>query len=122
MTHILYFAKVTFMSQKLSKVWQGKNPQQLAVALANITNQQVMQDFLRDAMTEPEIKEISSRLEAARLLAKGTKYTEIIEKTKLSSRTVARISDWLQNGCNGYGIAIKIAETHHSHMSPARAE
>ena len=49
----------------------------------------------------------------------GIKYTEIVAKTKLSSRTIARISDWLQNGCNGYQVALQ--NIHHDHISPARA-
>lgn len=81
-----------------------------------------MQNFLRDVMTEKEIIEISSRLQAAKMLKEGKKYTEVIEKTKLSSRTVARISDWMQNGQGGYEAALKIINEHHSHISPVRAE
>ncbi|EDK72579.1 hypothetical protein TM7_0280 [candidate division TM7 genomosp. GTL1] len=74
-------------------------------------------------MTEKEINEISSRLEAAKMLDQGKKYTEIVEKTKLSSRTIARISDWMQNGCDGYSAVLGIVNTHHhGHISPARAE
>lgn len=72
-------------------------------------------------MTEKEIIEISSRFEAAKMLQQGKKYTEIIEKTKLSSRTVARISDWMQNGCGGYEAALELANAHHGHIPPARA-
>ena len=69
-----------------------------------------MQAFLRDVMTEKEIIEISARFEAARMLKSGKKYTEIVEVTKLSSRTVARISDWLKNGESGYEKAIEWVE------------
>lgn len=110
------------MSQDVTKVWKDKSAQQLAAALTAIVDKQTMQDFLRDVMTEKEIIEISSRLEAARMLQTGSKYTDIVAKTKLSSRTVARISDWLQNGCNGYQAALKIINKHHNHISPARAE
>jgi len=81
-----------------------------------------MRNFLRDVMTEKEITEISARFEAARLLSIGEKYTTISKKTKLSSRTIARISDWLQNGSNGYLPALQIAKTHHDHIPPAHAE
>ena len=108
------------MSQDVTTVWQDKSAQQLAEALMAITEKQTMQNFLRDVMTEKEIIEISSRLEAAKMLQEGKKYTDIVAKTKLSSRTVARISDWLQNGCNGYQAALNAI--HHDHMSPARAE
>ncbi len=110
------------MSQDVSKVWKDDKAQQLVEALVSISNKTTMQNFLRDVMTEKEIVEISSRFEAARMLAEGKKYTEIMAKTKLSSRTVARISDWLQNGCNGYQAALKTVNHHNSHILPARAD
>ncbi len=110
------------MSNNKTIVWRSGTAQQLAVALTDITSEKDMQNFLRDVMTEKEIIEISSRLEAARMLTEGKKYTEIVAKTKLSSRTVARISEWLQNGCNGYQAALKTINQHHSHILPARAD
>lgn len=109
------------MSDSKTTIWESEIAQQLVEALLAINNSKDMQNFLRDVMTEKEIIEISSRLEAARMLQAGSKYTDIVAKTKLSSRTVARISDWLQNGCNGYQAALKTINTHHSHMPPARA-
>lgn len=103
-------------------VWEAPSAGQLSSVLASISDAQTMQNFLRDVMTEKEIIEISARLEAAKMLQQGKKYTEIIEKTKLSSRTVARISDWMQNGQGGYKAALTIANAHHSHISPVRAE
>jgi len=105
-----------------ASVWETETAQQFAGVVAAIEDVSVMQNFLRDVMTEKEIIEISSRLEAARMLEQGKKYTEIIEKTKLSSRTVARISDWMQNGCGGYKAALKLVDAHHGHTSPASAE
>ena len=81
-----------------------------------------MRDFLRDVMTEKEIIEMSDRLEAARMLQQGKKYIEIIEATKLSSRTIARISGWMQNGESGYTAALEIVAAHHGHIPPARTE
>lgn len=108
------------MSQDVNEIWKDEKAQQLAQALLSISDKTTMQNFLRDVMTEKEITEISARLEAARMLTDGKKYTEIITKTKLSSRTVARISEWLQNGCNGYQSALN--SIHHDHTPPARAE
>lgn len=108
------------MSTDKTLVWRSETAQQLVVALVAIDDVQSMQNFLRDVMTEKEIVEISARLEAARMLQGGCKYADIVAKTKLSSRTVARISDWLQNGCNGYQDAFKTL--HHGHIPPARAE
>lgn len=122
LTLSLYFGKVSYMSKDVTKVWKDANAQQLAEALVCIDDQKTMRDFLRDVMTEKEIVEISARLEAARMLNNGDRYTDITSKTKLSSRTVARISDWLQNGSNGYEAAINTINTYHNHISPARAE
>ncbi len=108
------------MSQDASTVWNDENAQQFVEALLSIQDKLTMQSFLRDVMTKKEIVEISARFEAARMLTEGKKYTEIVAKTKLSSRTVARISEWLQNGCNGYQAALNAV--HHEHLSPARAD
>lgn len=111
------------MDTSRSTLWETEQTQQLARIFAQISTEPAMQSFLRDVMTEKEITEVSARLEAARMLAEGKKYTEIIAKTKLSSRTVARISDWLQNGEGGYKTALQLIATHHhAHLPPARAE
>jgi len=110
------------MQTTSSLVWETDTAKQFSQVAAAINDVQTMQNFLRDVMTEKEIIEISARLEAAKMLQQGKKYTEIIEKTRLSSRTVARISDWMQNGRGGYEAALKIANLHHAHMSPVRAE
>ena len=108
------------MMQDVGKVWKDENAQQLVEALLSIPDKLTMQNFLRDVMTEKEISEISARLEAARMLTDGRRYTDIVAKTKLSSRTVARISEWLHNGCNGYQAALNTI--HHDHMSPVRVD
>ncbi len=110
------------MTQEVDQLWNAPTTAQLAQVLAVIADQKNMQDFLRDVLTEKEIIEISSRLEAAKMLQSGKKYAEIIDQTKLSSRTVARISDWLQNGQGGYQAALKIVNAQQSHIPPASAE
>lgn len=102
------------------KIWNTPQSQQFARVLRDITDDATMRDFLRDVMTEKEIIEMSARLEAARLLSSGEKYTSISQQTKLSSRTIARISEWLQNGTSGYKAAIAIMQHHHEHLPPVR--
>ena len=109
------------MKRSAVTVWKIDIAEQLAQALLSIDDTQTMQSFLRDVLTEKEIIEISSRLEAARLLRKGTKYMDVIRATKLSSTTVARISEWLQGGCGGYAKVLAKLEAHRSHTPPARA-
>ncbi len=111
------------MIKEVNRVWNTDSAQQLARVMTSISDKADMQNFLRDVMTEKEIVEISARLEAARMLTNGEKYKEITKQTKLSSRTVARINDWLKNGCKGYPVALNLVEaSHYAHILPARAE
>ncbi len=93
---------------------------QFVNVLGAIRDEVTMQKFLRDVMTEKEIIEMSARLQAAKMLRDGATYADITTSTKLSSRTVARISDWLQNGASGYDVALNMINAHHPHVPPAR--
>ena len=114
LTKALYFGKVHTMNTYDQTVLDEEMPEQLAVALSQITDIATMQAFLRDVLTESEIRDIGARLEAAKMLRAGMPYSAITQRTKLSSRTVARISDWLQNGAGGYALALDTIEHHHT--------
>lgn len=58
--------------------------------------------FLRDLLTETEIKEFINRWKAVRLLDQKVPYEDIERQTGMSSTTIARISKWLTNGMGGY--------------------
>ena len=104
--------------KKDGTIWNDPLTTQFCEVLFAAETKKELQNFLRDVMTEKEIYEVSARLEAARLLQQKVAYTEISKRTKLSSRTIARISDWLQNGAGGYQKALQ----HHAHIPPVRAE
>ena|ERR1700761_3417814 len=108
--------------KNVSLIWKKEQPQQLVDTLSSISSSNDIRNFLRDVLTEKEILEISARLEAARMLECGNKYTDIVSQTKLSSRTVARVSVWLKNGCGGYRVALDAVNQHQTHTLPARAE
>ncbi|MFI5271330.1 MAG: YerC/YecD family TrpR-related protein [Candidatus Saccharimonadales bacterium] len=108
------------MRKQANKVWGQTPTQQLAQSLVAIENATDMRNFLRDVMTEKEIIEISMRLAAAQMLEDKIKYSEIVNDTKLSSRTVARISDWMKNGCGGYAAVLKQSDNN-SHTPPVHA-
>ncbi len=59
-------------------------------------------NFLRDLMTEDEIRMIVDRWHVARMLHAGRSYRDIEATTGMSSRTIARISAWLRDGEGGY--------------------
>lgn len=72
--------------------------------------------YLRDLLTSAEIDEAADRLWIAKMLSQNSKYDQIAEQTKASSRTITRVSKWLRNGRNGYKLVI--ARLHH-HQSSA---
>jgi len=101
-------------------IWQSAQTAQLAGVLSGIKDKAAMQAFLNDVLTPKEIIEISARLEAAKMLQNGATYDQVTNATKLSSRTVARISDWLKTGAGGYGVALSVI-SHADHAPPVSA-
>lgn len=90
------------MNKAVKNIWSIDICEELSNILAKTTNLTTMQDFLSDILTEKEITEISARLKAADMLSNGQKYDKVIIETRLSSRTIARISKWLKEGRGGY--------------------
>ena len=106
---------------KVSAIWNNPQTAQLTEVLCLIDDARLMKDFLGDLLTQKEIIEISARLRAAQMLLDSKTYNEIAMETGLSSRTIARISDWLQNGTSGYRSVIGLLAEHHTHIPPANA-
>ncbi len=103
--------------------WKAKDKASLLDALLSPKNAEEMARFLRDLMTQQEIEEFAKRFEAARMLSRDIQYNAIIEKTGLSSATVARIAKWLRGSLGGYRLVLdRISSVHHhTHaVSPAR--
>lgn len=68
--------------------------------------------FFRDLLTAQELLEFGRRWQAAQMLNDNRPYSEIVQKTGLSSTTVARISKWLKKGMGGYQLML--GRVHHS--------
>ena len=75
-------------------------------AILSLRTPEEARRFFRDLLTDTEIKEFAERWKAARLLAGGVPYTRIIEKTGLSSTTIARVAQWVKKGTGGYRIVL----------------
>jgi len=97
--------------------WQTKENKQLLEGILALKNTEEAKRFLRDLLTPQEIEEFSKRLEAARMLSQNVQYNTIIEKTGLSSTTVARISKWLKGSFGGYRLILPRLSHHHA-LSP----
>ena len=87
--------------------WDNKKSEELFKAILKLKNIKESKIFFRDLLTEKEIIEFGNRWKAVGMLDQGIPYTKIEKETGLSSRTVARISWWLQNGKGGYGVMLK---------------
>ena len=94
--------------------WSKSKNRQLLRSFLSLRNEDEAKRFLRDLMTEPEIKEFANRLEAAKLLTKDTQYNAISEDTGLSSATIARIAKWLGGSLGGYRLILSRLSNHHS--------
>lgn len=66
--------------------------------------------FFSDLCTVSEIKEMAKRLTAARMLNNNCIYSEISEKTGLSTATISRVNRCLKYGSDGYAEVIKRIE------------
>lgn len=75
--------------------------------LLHLETEEECKNFLRDLLTEREIKEFVNRWKVVRLLDKKMPYEEITEKTGMSSTTIARISKWLHDGMGGYQLMLE---------------
>lgn len=101
--------------------WNNKRTEDLLGAILKLKNVNEAKKFFRDLLTEAEIIEFGKRWQAAQMLNKKIPYSKIEEATGLSSRTVARVSKWLNQGMGGYKLMLKRLNTHH-HNQPSREE
>jgi TrpR-related protein YerC/YecD len=75
-------------------------------AIAALESFDEVRAFFKDLLTEAELRELSARWTAARMLSRKESYSKIIEATGLSSTTVARVSKWLGKGAGGYRMVL----------------
>ena len=94
--------------------WNTRENKQLIAGILALKNEDEAKRFLRDLMTPAEITEFGKRLEAARLLSEDMQYKGIIERTGLSSATVARIAKWLGGSLGGYRLILSRLSKHHN--------
>jgi len=62
--------------------------------------------FFEDIGTVNEIKGFAQRLEVAKLLDGGYKYSDISERTGASPATISRVSKCLNYGEDGYNLIL----------------
>jgi TrpR-related protein YerC/YecD len=80
--------------------------QALYKALLSLRDEEECKKFLRDLLTDAEFKELTNRWKVAHLLDQKIPYTKIEKQTGMSSATIARINKALNNGMQGYRLAL----------------
>ena len=83
-----------------------KDAKELYKAFLALETEEECKKFLRDLLTEAEIKDFTNRWKVVRMLDEKTSYEEIARQTNMSSTTIARISKWFQKGMGGYQLMI----------------
>lgn len=79
---------------------------ELYKALISLKNEEDCKIFLEDLCTYKEVEQMAQRVSAAKLLIKGETYEEVIQKTKISSATLSRVSKCVKYG-EGYNKILK---------------
>lgn len=78
----------------------------LAAAISKLRDVNEIKSFLRDMFTSSELMTIVLRWKVAQMLDDGIPYTEIEKKTGASSATIAKVSEFLKYGFNGYRLML----------------
>ncbi len=97
--------------------WDNKKTENLLEAVLALKNANEANRFFHYLLTEDEILEFGNRWQAAQMLNQDLSYTTIRGKTGLSSRTIARISFWLNKGMGGYRLMLNRLFNHHHNSS-----
>lgn len=74
---------------------------ELYQAFVQIDSPENCAHFLDDLCTRKEVEQMAQRLRAAKLLAEGKTYSQVMEQTNISSATLSRVSRCVQYG-QGY--------------------
>lgn len=75
-----------------------------------LENQEEIENFFRDLLSESEVVMLARRIRIAKLLLEGKSYEEIREIMKTSHVTINNVQRWLQINDNSYKKAAPILE------------
>lgn len=86
---------------------QNERVDALAKAFLALENEEDCYRLFEDLFTIREVQDLAQRLEVAQLLSKKATYTEIVEKTGVSTATIGRVNRALNYGAGGYQLVLK---------------
>ncbi len=86
---------------------RDENTDFLFNAIVSLKNVEECYSFFEDLCTIAEIKEMSKRLLAAKMLNNNCVYNKISETTGLSTATISRVNRCLKYGNDGYQTVLR---------------
>jgi TrpR-related protein YerC/YecD len=87
-----------------------KDTDQLFEAILTLKTVDECYKFFEDVCTVKEIKEISQRLKAAKMLKNGENYAVVGKETGMSTATISRVNKCLEYGTGGYDMVFERTE------------
>ena len=81
---------------------QSDRVDMLAKAFLSLENDEDCYRLFEDLFTIREVQDLAQRLEVAQMLRNKATYTEIVEKTGVSTATIGRVNRALNYGAGGY--------------------
>ena len=81
---------------------QSERVDALAKAFLALENEEDCYHLFEDLFTIREVQDLAQRLEVAQLLSRKATYTDIVEKTGVSTATIGRVNRALNYGAGGY--------------------
>ena len=94
--HLFYILHTALMVKDPTLTQLKKQTKNLCNAFLFLNDANEIFDFLRDILTEDEMKEFQQRMDIAVRLHYKTPYTEIEKELGVSSTTIARVSKYLK--------------------------
>ena len=79
---------------------------QLYSLIASIQDPQTCRALFEDLCTAKELENMAERCWAAKLLMEGNTYTQVMERSDISTATLSRVSRCVQYG-KGYSALLK---------------
>ena len=86
---------------------QSERVDALAKAFLALENEEDCYRLFEDLFTIREVQDLAQRLEVAQMLSRKATYTEIVEKTGVSTATIGRVNRALNYGAGGYQLVLK---------------
>lgn len=92
---------------KKTIAWNKKKTEDLFEAVLALKTKDECRRFFRDLCTLEEVADMADRWQMVKMIIKDIPYRVIAKKLAVSTTTVARVANWINNGMGGYQLAVK---------------